>query len=98
MSEYQGSASAKSPSDVHAMESGFFNKYAIDEADPRKGDPADPKTVILHEAYLDASRDIGNIETAVDNLPLCDSHPWIKSPNINIKHKPDNLIKRQDSN
>lgn len=63
MSEYQGSASAKSPSDVHAMESGFFNKYAIDEADPRKGDPADPKTVILHEAYLDASRDIGNIET-----------------------------------
>jgi len=44
MSEYQGSASAKSPSDVHAMESGFFNKYAIDEADPRKGDPADPKT------------------------------------------------------
>lgn len=30
--------------DAHAMESGFFNKYAIDETDPRKGDPADPKT------------------------------------------------------
>ena len=33
--------------DAHAMESGFFNKYAIDETDPRKGDPADPKTVIF---------------------------------------------------
>ena len=35
---------SKSPTDSHAMESGYFNKYAIEEAE-RKADPAEAKAV-----------------------------------------------------